>query len=68
MLGPQSIGCDLFLHETRVRFVSVQRLNHIIAVGPGCLAGAVLIVAVCLRKVNQIEPVAGPALPVLRRV
>ena len=68
VIGEESISCDLLLDKTGIGFVGVEGLDDVVAVGPSILARAVLVVAVCLREVNQIEPVPRPALAVLGRL
>ena len=62
----QGVGCDLLFDKSSVRFVSIERIDHVVAVWPGILARAVLVVAMRLGKVNQVEPVPCPAFAILR--
>src|SRR5207253_10806822 len=49
------------------RQVAVERVDDPVAVAPGERPGAVLLVAVAVGIAGAVEPVAAPALPVVRR-
>ena len=63
----QHIARQLLLHETRVGLVLVEAADDVIAIGPGIRARLILVVAVRLAVVNDVQPVPRPALAVLRR-
>ena len=60
------VAGDLFLHETRVGLVAVERANHVIAIRPRVRARLVLVVTVRVAVVNDIKPVTRPAFAVAR--
>ena len=64
--GEKRVASDLLLHETRVRFVFVEGANDVVAVRPCVRALLVLVVAVRVAVVDDIEPVPRPALAVAR--
>ena len=64
--GEEHVAGDLLLHEPRVRLVGVEGADDVIAVGPGVGPRLVLVVAVRLAEVDDIEPVPRPALAVVR--
>ncbi len=66
LVGKEHVAGDLLLDESGVRLVVVERLDQVIAVGPGVAPDAVLVVAVRLGEVDQVHPVPRPALAVMR--
>ena len=68
VIGEKGIASDLFLHETRVRFVIVEGMDDIVTVGPGVGTGEVVIVAVGIGVVGHIQPMTRPVLAVARTV
>ena len=58
---------DLLFNELGVWLVGVEGTDDVVAVGPGIGPGLVLVVAVGVAVVDNVEPVAGPPLAVLRR-
>ena len=65
--GEQHVAGDLLLHEPRVRLVGVERADDVVAVRPGVRPRLVLVVAVRLAEVDDVEPVPRPPLAVVRR-
>ena len=65
--GEQHVPRDLFLHESPIWLVGIQRTNHVIAVRPGVRSRLVFIVAVRFAEVNDIEPMPRPTLAIMRR-
>ena len=69
------VGGELLDHEAVVGFVGVERVDDVIAVGPGEGVAVVLVEALALVDrqaarvgvAGRIEPVAAPALAVVRR-
>ena len=60
------VAGELLLDELRVRLVAVERPDDVVAVAPGVRPIGVLLVAVGFGVAHQVEPVAGPALAVVR--
>ena len=63
----QHIARQLLLHETRVGLVLVEAADDVIAIRPRVRARLILVVAVRLAVVNDVQPVPRPALAVVRR-
>ena len=59
--GVERVPRDLLGDKARIRFVLVERADHPVAVGPRVLAQLVLVVAVRLAVVHDVEPT--PRLP-----
>ena len=66
-VGPQFVAGDLLLDEAVVGLVRVEGLDHVIAVAPGIRAGFIGLEALAVGVAGEVEPVAAPALAVLRR-
>ena len=66
-VGIKRVAGDLLAHEQVVRFVAVECADDIVAIRPGVGAELVLVVAVCVTVVDNVEPVARPAFAVARR-
>ena len=66
-IGKEHVAGDLLLDEPGVGLVGVERTDHIIAIGPGIGPGLVLVVAVRVAVVDDVEPVPGPAFTVSGR-
>ena len=60
------ISRDLFFQKLIIRFVIIERPNDVVAIRPCIRAFAVGFVAVGFRKPHKIQPVARPALTVVR--
>ena len=65
--GEEHVAGDLLLHEPGVGLVVVERADDVVAVGPGVRPRLVLVVAVRVAVVDDVEPVPRPALAVVRR-
>ena len=65
--GPQLVAGDLFLDEAVVGLVGVEGLDDVVAIAPGVGARLVGLEAVGLGVAGEVEPVAAPALAVVRR-
>ena len=63
---PQFVPRELLLHEAVVRLVSIERVDHVIAVAPSVRTGHVLLESVAFREASQVQPVPSPALSVMR--
>ena len=63
----QLVAGQLFEHKSIVWLVLVEGANHVVAVLPDEVLAAVAFVAVGFGVANQIEPMPGPLLAVLRR-
>jgi hypothetical protein len=66
----QAVGRELLDDELVVRLVGVEGVDDVIAVGPGAverLDGAVALQPLGVGVAGGVEPVAGPALAVMRR-
>ena len=66
----QAVGGELLNDELVVGLVGIERVDDVVAVGPGSLEGldgAVTLQALRVRVTGGVEPVAGPALAVVRR-
>ncbi len=61
VIGKEFVSGELFLQETVVGFVLIERLNNVIAVAPGIRAVEVGSVAVGIGVADEIQPMAGPA-------
>ena len=66
--GSQHVAGNLPADELVVRHVRVERLDHEVAVLPGVGPKLVALEALALAVANDVEPVPGPALAVVRRV
>ena len=66
-IGEEHVAGDLLLDEPGVGLVGVERADDVIAIGPGIRAGLVLVVAVRVAVVDDVEPVPGPAFAIARR-
>ena len=64
--GKKHVSRDLLLHETRVGLVVVERADDIVAIRPCIRAQLVLVIAVRVAVVDDVEPVPRPALAVAR--
>ena len=60
----EHVARHLLLDELRIGLVGVERPDHVIAIGPGVGPGLVLVVAVRVAVVDDVEPVPRPALAV----
>ena len=67
IVGKEHVAGELLFDEARVRLVLVERADHVVAVGPGVAARLVLVVAVRVAVVHDVEPVPSPALAVAGR-
>src|SRR5262249_42416905 len=65
--GVQLVAGELFADEAVIGLVVVKRADDIVAVTPGVRLLVVAFVTVGLTEADHIEPVAAPALAVLRR-
>ena len=61
------VAGDLLLEEHVVRLVLVERADHVIAVAPGVGTVEVVLEAVGIGVARDIQPVAAPALAIVRR-
>ena len=66
LVGKQHVAGQLFLDETAVGLVLVQRVDDIVAIGPGVGPGFVFVVAVRLAVVDHVQPMAGPTFAIAR--
>ena len=66
-LGKEHVAGYLFLDEPGVGLVGVERTDTKVAIGPGIGPGLVLVVAVRVAVVDNVEPVPSPAFAVARR-
>ena len=64
--GEEHVAGELLLDEPVVRLVGVERADDVVAVRPGVGPRLVLVVAVRLAVVDDVEPVPRPALAVVR--
>ena len=62
----EHVAGHLLLDKTAVGHVLVEGPNQVIAIRPGVVARPVLVMAVRLSEVDDVHPVPGPALAVLR--
>ncbi len=60
------VAGQLLPDESRIRSILVERLDDVVAVGPGIGPQRVHLVAVALGEARHVQPVAAPALAVLR--
>ena len=65
--GRQQIPGQLLPQEPVIRQIGVEGLDDVVPVPPGVELVVVELVPVGLRPTHQIQPVAAPALPVVRR-
>ena len=63
----QLVARDLFAHEPVVGLVGVEAVDDVVAVAPGVGLRPIPLVAVALGIADQVQPMATPALAVLRR-
>ncbi len=64
VVGPQLVGRDLFLDEAVVRFVFVERLDHVVPVAPGVGIILVRLEPAAIGVAHHVEPMPGPALAI----
>ena len=62
------VAGDLFADELVVRFVFVERTDHIVAIDPGVLAIQIRFRAVRFGPANHVQPVLCPAFAEVRRI
>ena len=67
IVGEKNVAGDLLTDEAGIRLVGVEGADQVIAIGPGVGPEAVLIMAVRVGIVGDVEPMAGPAFAVARR-
>ena len=67
IVGKQHVARDLFLKETPVGLVAVERRDEVIAIRPGVGSNTVLVVSVRLGEMGRVHPVPRPAFTVARR-
>ena len=69
--GDEKSGCiavsdditgDLLANELIVRFVFVERADHVVAIHPGVLAIQIAFAAIGLGPADHVEPVLRPTL------
>ncbi len=65
--GKHFVAGDLFLDEPVVRFVAIERIDHVIAIAPGVRAVGIEFEAVGIGVAHHIQPFQRPALAVVRR-
>ena len=66
----QTVGGELLDDELVVRLIGIERVDDVVAIGPGSiegLDGAITLQALRVRITGGIEPVASPALAVVGR-
>ena len=63
----EHVAGDLLADESAVRHILIQGSDHIIAIGPGMIPALVLVVAVGIAVVDDVEPVPAPSLAVSGR-
>ena len=66
-IGKEHVTGDLLLDEPGIGLVGVERADDVIAIGPGIRPRLVLVVAVGVAVVDDVEPVPGPAFAVAGR-
>ena len=67
LIGKKRVTGDLFLDESGIGLVFVERTDDVVAIGPGIGPGVVVVVAVRIGIVRQIQPVPSPVLAVTGR-
>ena len=67
-VGIQHVAGNLLLDEPSPGLVLVKRPHDVIAIGPGVGSRLVLIVSVGVAVVDDVEPMPGPPLAVVRRI
>ena len=65
--GVERVAGQLFFDKAGVGLVVVEGADHVIAVGPGVGTELVLVVAVGVAVVDDVEPVAAPAFAIAGR-
>ena len=66
VFGPEHVAGDLLANEPAERKVGVEGGDHVVAIGPGMVAALVLVVAVGVAVMHDVEPVPAPALAIMR--
>ncbi len=61
------IARDLLLHESVVRLVVIEALDHIIAIAPGVRPVHIVLVSIGFGEAHHVQPVASPLLAVVGR-
>src|SRR5690606_17558046 len=61
VVGIQNIAGDLFAYELRIRKVFVEGSDNVVPIRPGIGARLILVVAVRIAVVRNVEPVPSPA-------
>ena len=67
LIRKKRVRRQLLLHESRIGFVAVERVDDVVAIRPGIQAGLVLVVAMRLAEVNRVQPVPRPAFAIAWR-
>ena len=67
VIRKQDVAGQLFFQKACVRFVVVERTNHVVSVGPGIEARLVFVVAMRLTIVNRVQPVSSPTFSITWR-
>src|SRR5689334_13606655 len=63
----KDIASQLLTNELIVRFVFVERTDHVVAIAPGGRARLVHFETMCFSEAHHVEPVPSPAFTELRR-
>ncbi len=66
-MGGEQITSDLLLHELIVGEILVEGADHVVAITPGFLLLEIKFMAAGFRETDEIEPVPGPSLSIVRR-
>ena len=64
--GMELVGGELLDDEAIEGLVAVEGTDDVVAVGPGVFAEVILLEAVTFAEANDVEPVASPALAIVR--
>src|SRR4051812_38112570 len=66
LVGKQIPG-NMFGHKLIVGHISIESANNVVTISPGILDGVIEFVPQGLGIANEIQPMAGPTLPKMRR-
>ena len=67
IIGEEHVAGNLLLDEALIGLVRIERADDVVAIRPGVIPAFVLVVAVCVAVVHDIQPVAAPAFAITRR-
>ena len=64
--GRDQVAGELFADELVVGLILIERVDHVVAIGPGVKAFVVVFAAIGFSEADDVEPVTAPAFAILR--